>query len=137
MSTGDRLSFLVSFGDRIVAVGAALLTLNVYMLTIYPGLFGVGDAAKFAFVGKVLGIPHAPGYPLYVWCRTCSQYVPLGTLAYRMNVLSALLAAAAVAVVYGAGRVLGLERAVAFSAALALGFGHASGRRRSTRKATR
>ena len=125
MTNGDRPSFLASFGDRIVAVAAALLTLNVYLLTIYPGLFGVGDAAKFAFVGKVLGIPHAPGYPLYVAVSHLFSYVPLGTLAYRMNVLSALLAAAAVAVVYGAGRVLGLERAVAVSAALALGFGHA------------
>ena len=92
---------------------------------IYPGLFGLGDAAKFAFVGKVLGTPHAPGYPLYVMVSHLFSYVPLGTLAYRMNVLSALLAALAVALLYLAGRVLGYGRPVALATSLALGLGHA------------
>ena len=53
------------------------------------------------------------------------SYIPLGTLAYRMNVLSALLGAVAVAILYSAGRVLGFERPVALATSLALGFGHA------------
>jgi hypothetical protein len=113
------------YGDRLVALSAALLTLFVYLTTMYPGLFGMGDAAKFAFVGKVLGIPHAPGYPLYVALSHLFSYVPWGTLAHRMNGLSALLAALAVAFVYFGARALGLERAVAVSTALAFGFGRA------------
>ena len=116
---------LSRYADRLVAVSAALLSMVVYLMTIYPGLFGLGDAAKFAFVGKILGTPHAPGYPLYVMVSHLFSYIPLGTLAYRMNVLSALLAAVAVALVYFAGRVLGLERPVALATSLALGFGHA------------
>ena len=106
-----------------MALSAALLSLAVYLITIYPGLFGLGDAAMFAFVGKILGTPHAPGYPLYVMVSHLFSYIPLGTLAYRMNVLSALLGA--VAVFYSAGRVLGCERPVALATSLALGFGHA------------
>ncbi|MEO6222321.1 MAG: hypothetical protein ABIP90_03660, partial [Vicinamibacterales bacterium] len=52
--------------ERALALAAAWLTFQVYLITIYPGLFGMGDAAKFSFVGKVLGTPHAPGYPMYV-----------------------------------------------------------------------
>ena len=117
--------FAERYGDGVVAASAGVLTLCVYLYTIFPGVFMVGDAAKFTFVGKVLGIPHAPGYPLYVAVSHLFSYVPFGTLAYRMNVMSALLGATAVALLYLAGRTLGLERAVALCAALACGLGHA------------
>ena len=90
-----------------------------------PGLFGLGDAAKFAFVGKILGTPHAPGYPLYVMVSHLFSYIPLGTLAYRMNVLSALLAAVAVAISTSPDGCSGSSAPVALATSLALGFGHA------------
>ncbi len=109
--------------ERALALAAALLTFEVYLLTIYPGLFGMGDAAKFSFVGKVLGTPHAPGYPMYVMVSHLFSYVPIGNLAFRMNVLSAVLAAVAVYLMYFAARAIGSRPAVALSAALALGLG--------------
>jgi hypothetical protein len=109
--------------ERGLAIAAALITFEVYLITIYPGLFGMGDAAKFSFVGKVLGTPHAPGYPMYVWVSHLFSYLPFGTLAFRMNVLSALLAAVAVYFLYFAARALGTRPAVAVSAAFALGLG--------------
>ena len=118
-------AFAERHGDGVIAALAGILTLSVYLYTIFPGVFMVGDAAKFTFVGKVLGIPHAPGYPLYVTVSHLFSYLPFGTLAYRMNVMSALLGATAVATLYLAGRTLGLERAVALGAALACGLGHA------------
>jgi hypothetical protein len=111
--------------ERGLALGAALLTFTVYLLTIYPGLIGLGDAAKFAFVGKVLGTPHAPGYPMYVMVSHLFSYIPLGSLAFRMNMLSAVLAAAAVFLLYFAARALGTRPVVAVSAALACGLGRA------------
>ena len=111
--------------DRLLASATAVLTFIVYLLTIYPGIYGLGDAAKFAFVGKVLGTPHAPGYPLYVMVSHLFSYLPFGTLAYRMNVLSAVLGSAAVAVCYFATRALGVRRAVSVAVALAFGFGQA------------
>jgi hypothetical protein len=89
----------------------------------YPGIFGVGDATKFAFVGKVLGTPHAPGYPLYVMVSHVFSYLPWGTLAHRMNGMSALFGALAVGLAYGAARMIGLGPLAAFAGALSLGFG--------------
>lgn len=110
--------------ERALAFGAALLIFAVYLKTIYPGLFGMGDAAKFSFVGKILGTPHAPGYPMYVMVSHLFSYVPIdGSLAFRMNVLSALLGALAVYLCYFAARAIGARPAVAMSAALALGLG--------------
>ena len=52
--------------DALLAVVAGLAAFGLYLATQYPGLSDIGDASKFAFVGRALGIPHAPGYPLYV-----------------------------------------------------------------------
>ncbi|HEX5473706.1 MAG TPA: DUF2723 domain-containing protein [Vicinamibacterales bacterium] len=116
---------IVSRVELLLAASAALLTFAVYRETLYPGIFDMGDAAKFAFVGKVLGTPHAPGYPLYVFVSYLFSHVPAGTLAHRINLLSAVLAAATVACVYLASRLLGSERMIAVSTALAFGFGYA------------
>src|SRR4029078_3776660 len=109
--------------DAIVAIVAAAVVFAVYVRTMYPGIFGVGDATKFAFVGKVLGTPHAPGYPLYVMVSHAFSYLPWGTLAHRMNGMSALFGALAVGLAYGAARMIGLGPLAAFAGALSLGFG--------------
>ena len=111
--------------DGAIAALLACLCFAVYAVTMFPGLHDLGDAAKFSFVGKVLGTPHAPGYPLYVMVSYLFSCVPLGTLAHRMNGLSALLGAVAVALVYLASRRAGAGRAAAAAMALACGFGDA------------
>ncbi len=111
--------------DPILALAAGAVVFGVYLATIYPGLMPMGDAAKFSFVGRVLGTPHPPGYPLWVMVSHVFGYVPWGTLAYRMNVLSALFGAGAAAMVFGIARRLGAGRVVACAAAVSLGFGQA------------
>ena len=90
---------------RTIALGAALLALAVYLVTLSPGVVE-GDPGEFQFVPYILGIPHPPGYPLYcllgwVW----SHLFPLGDVAFRMNLFSAIWGAAAVGVL----ALLGLE----------------------------
>ena len=94
-----------------------------YLPTLYPGLMGSGDTAKFQYLGRVLGTAHNPGYPLYVFVLYAFSHVPIGSLAFRMNLLSALLAAATVGVAYFVARTMGCRRAAAIGAALALGWG--------------
>ena len=62
-----------------------------------PGV-AVGDSAEMQWVPHTLGVLHATGYPLYTilgWAW--SHAIPVGTVAYRMNALSAVLGAGAVA----------------------------------------
>lgn len=106
-----------------LALMAGAAAFAVYLATIYPGLMPIGDAAKFSFVGRVLGTPHPPGYPLWVMVSHVFGYVPWGTLAYRMNVLSALFAAGAVVATFAIARRLGAGRVAAAAAAVSLGFG--------------
>jgi MFS family permease len=75
----------------LAAVVAAL-----YLFTLYPGVGGETDTAKWQFVGKVLGMPHITGYPLYVLVNHVFSFLPVGTLAWRINFMSAFFAVLAV-----------------------------------------
>jgi hypothetical protein len=98
------------------------MAMTAYLLTLYPGVGGGGDAAKFQYLGRVLGTAHTPGYPLYIFVSWVFSHLPIGTLAYRINFMSAFFAACAVACVVLVLRRLGCGRVVALCAALGLAF---------------
>jgi len=118
-----RLVASAGWVDVWFALGAALAAAAAYLPTMYPDVGGGGDAMKFQYLGQVLGTAHPPGYPLYVFVSHAFSYVPIGTPALRMNLLSAVLGAAGVALVYGLSRAVGAGRIVALGAALGLAFG--------------
>ena len=67
-----------------------LVMAPIYYKTLLPGLGFWGDSAKFQFAGKVLGTAHPPGYPLYLMLNHLFvSLVPRGTLAFKVNLLSA------------------------------------------------
>ena len=97
--------------------------LSVYLLTLLPGVGGYGDTAKFQFVGKVLGIPHATGYPSYLLINHFFLWlIPFGSLAWQANLLAAILAAAAGVVLFRFLLGLGVHAWAAGAAALLLGW---------------
>jgi hypothetical protein len=89
----------------------------------YPGLVGIGDTPKLQFVGAVLGTPHSPGYPLYIWLSWLFSKLPFGTLAFRINLMSVVCGASAVGLMVLVLRELGCSRIIAFAGALGVGFG--------------
>jgi 4-amino-4-deoxy-L-arabinose transferase-like glycosyltransferase len=109
--------------QRALPALAACLVLGIYLQTLYPGLVSTGDSPKFQFVGRIWGTPHHPGYPLYVTISHGFSLLPIGTLAYRINVMSAVFAALTVWLIALAVRRLTGSTAAGCGAALALGFG--------------
>jgi hypothetical protein len=108
--------------DRFVGLLVGLTAFGVYLRTLYPGLVGDGDTPKFQYVGAILGTPHNPGYPLYLLVSHAFSRLPFGTLAWRINLLSAACAALAVALLFVVQRRLDVGRAPAAAAALAAAF---------------
>lgn len=90
---------------RALTLGTAFLALIFYLKTLAPGVLE-GDPGEFQFVPYILGIPHPPGYPLFCFLGWLwSHLFPCGSVAFRMNLFSALWGAATVGImVY-----LGLE----------------------------
>ncbi|MBI4788077.1 MAG: DUF2723 domain-containing protein [Chloroflexi bacterium] len=80
----------------VFAASAAL-----YIHTAAPTLGGAFDSEEFQHVAYTLGIAHATGYPLYlILGKVFTTLAPLGNVAYRMNLLSALIGAGTVLLVF-------------------------------------
>jgi hypothetical protein len=109
--------------DRLWAAGAGLVAFTVYVRTLAPGLVDDVDGAMFQFIGRVLGVAHNPGYPLYVLLTYVFSWLPMGTLAWRINVFSALFGAVTVSLAFLIGRELACRRTISLAVALSLAFG--------------
>lgn len=106
-----------------IALGfvAAALCLVLYLRTISPGVLG-GDAGEFQFVPYILGLMHPTGYPLATLLgKAWISIIPFGSVAYRMNLFSAVSAAASVGLLYGSIRLISGSRLGAFFGSLLLG----------------
>lgn len=110
-------------GDAVAALLVGAATFALYLRTMLVHLGGTEDTPKFQYLGYVLGTAHNPGYPLYVLVSHLFSYLPIGTLAYRMNLLSACLGLATVLVVFYAARSLSCCRSAAAAIALSLAAG--------------
>ena len=79
--------------DRILALVVSAAALAVYALTLTPSLSYLSpDGSELATVPYVLGLAHSPGYPLYTWLGFLfSHLVPLGDVAFRINLMSAVI----------------------------------------------
>jgi len=62
-------------------------------VTLRPDVGGTEDSLKFQFIGETLGTAHSPGYPFYVMATWLFTRIDLGTLAYRVNLFSAVCGA--------------------------------------------
>jgi hypothetical protein len=67
-----------------------------------------------------LGVPHPTGYPLYVLLGKAFSLLPIGSVAYRANLLSAVAAAGAAAAVVLVSTRLGVRPFIAATAGLTL-----------------
>ena len=101
------------------AVITALVTLAFFVVTLRPGVGGTEDSPKFQFIGEALGTAHSPGYPFYVMATWLFTRVDLGTLAYRVNLFSAVCGALSCVCIFLTARRIGVTRLLSLAAALA------------------
>jgi hypothetical protein len=92
----------VGHSGLLLALAVAIAALVVYAATLAPALtfehHGT-DGGDLIAAAKTLGVPHPTGYPTYTLLARLFMLIPLGTLAFRVNLLSAVSAAAAVGLV--------------------------------------
>ncbi len=73
--------------------------LALYLSTLAPSLSWANhgaDGGDLVVASALNGVPHPPGYPTYVTLGQLFARLPLGSMAYRFNLLSALCMALAV-----------------------------------------
>lgn len=80
--------------EIVAAGGCAAVAAGVYAATLCPTVAG-GDSGELIAAAHVLGVVHPPGYPLYTLLGKLVTLIPAGTIAWRVNLLSALCDAGA------------------------------------------
>lgn len=108
--------------DRWIAAGLFAIALAVYLRTLCPTLYW-GDCGELATAAYNLGIAHPTGYPL--WCllgHLWIHMIPVGTVVWRLNTMSAVFGALAIGSFYGFLRYFGAARSIAATAAGMLAF---------------
>jgi hypothetical protein len=71
---------------------AASVAFALYVATIAPDLSWANRAAdggELITAAATLGVAHPPGYPLYILAGKLFSALPVGTVAFRLNLLSA------------------------------------------------
>ena len=109
--------------DAIWAIAVALLTGTLFLVTLRPDVGGTEDSPKFQFLGQVLGTAHTPGYPFYTIATYLFTRLPLGTLAYRVNLFSAVCGVFSCVCIFLIARRLKVSRLLAAAAAFAAATG--------------
>ena len=105
------------------AIAVVLLTGTLFLVTLRPDVGGTEDSPKFQFLGQVLGTAHTPGYPFYTIATYLFTRVPIGTLAYRVNLFSAVAGVLSCLCIFLIARRLKVSRLLSAAAALAAATG--------------
>ena len=108
--------------DATLAALAGLAAFAVYLRTLAPDLSGYEDTPKFQYLGSVLGTAHPPGYPLHSLLSYVFSWIPIGTIAYRANLMSAFCGAVAVAFGVRLAREFGIGRIASVAGAWTIAF---------------
>jgi hypothetical protein len=116
-----RVLRLLNSGASLAALAVFGLALIVYLRTLLPGP-SVGDWAEMQWIPAQLGIPHPTGYPLYVLLGKAFSLIPIGSLGFRAELLSAVAAAAAAGTTVLVATRIGVRPIIALAAGLALAF---------------
>jgi len=111
--------FPISRLDIIFAVLIGILSLALYIRTLAPSVL-YGDISEFQTLSYTLGMTHASGYPTQIIFGKLFTLLPLGDIAYRVNLMSAFFGALAVANVYLIVRLMGGWRVAGLVASTAL-----------------
>lgn len=89
--------------DNIPLALAFIVPLLVYLITMAPDLTWAhngADGGDLVTAAYTLGLPHPPGYPTYTVLAWLFTRLPWGSVAWRVNLLSAVSSATSAALLY-------------------------------------
>ncbi len=123
---GGTTEARLGWGTGLLGVGVALLAFALYLVTLAPTVLyyedpTMYDPAMLQAEARVLGVGHPSGYPTYMMLTKLFTYLPVGDVAYRVNLASAVYGGVAVFVVYLVGLRLCGRGVAAATGALAFG----------------
>jgi hypothetical protein len=108
------------FIDTAITIVVFLLYILICSELLLPGVGYHPDTIKYQFIGKVLGLSHPTGSPLYILINWVAAQIPIGELAWRINLMSTIFGGATLSVLFLLLRQLGLSWFSAITGSLVL-----------------
>uniref|UniRef100_A0A6I8SSY6 Transmembrane protein 260 n=1 Tax=Xenopus tropicalis TaxID=8364 RepID=A0A6I8SSY6_XENTR len=91
---------LNSYGNGIMSLAVFAGVSAVYIKTLHPSVPG-GDSGELITAAYELGVAHPPGYPLFtILAKMAIIILPIGSAAYRVNLLCGVFGAAAASLLF-------------------------------------
>lgn len=109
-----------SSGSRRAPLFVFAASLALYLPTLLPGM-AFDDWGELQTVPHVLGIAHPTGYPTYILTAWLFELLPIGSVAFRANLLAAVCVAVALAAMTSTSVRLGVRPLIAATVAVATG----------------
>src|SRR5258705_1449030 len=106
--------------DWLQAAAVAVALFALYAATA-PRTVALEDHGLFILSSYFLGIEHPPGYPLFTLIGHLFSFLPFGSVAYRVHLVSAMFGALTGAAAWLCARSLFPGRLPAYLAAMGLG----------------
>jgi hypothetical protein len=76
--------------DHLLALILGVFFIGLYIRTLAPGLLQ-GDSGEFQILAYRLGHAHTTGYSVYLIMAKLFTFLPIGNIAYRVNMFSAFM----------------------------------------------
>ncbi|MDP2168122.1 MAG: DUF2723 domain-containing protein [Thermodesulfovibrionales bacterium] len=106
--------------DTGISLTLFFTVLFIYTSSLSPSVY-TGDSSLFAAASFSLGTAHPPGYPLYIIIGKLFSFLPIGNVAFKVNLSSAVLAGLACLMVFKTSLLLTKSRAASWAGALICG----------------
>lgn len=87
------------YSPDLFAILSFVVPFSIYMLTLAPSVTFF-DSGEFLTATASLGSAHSPGYPLFLMYAKPFTWIPLGNIAFRINMATAFSSSAACLAVY-------------------------------------
>ncbi len=88
---------------------ALLAPLYLYIRTTAPTITSFGDSAELATAAYTLEAGHPPGYPLFILIGKLFTFIPVGSIAFRINLMVCVFGAITIFVIFHILRKLSLS----------------------------
>ena len=108
-----------TFVDVLLSLLVGIGALGIFLRTLAPDIL-YGDSSEFQTLAYTLGIAHPTGYSVYLLIARLFGFLPIGTMAWRINLLSAVAAAGTIAGTFLLGCYMTRQRVAAVLGSLTL-----------------
>ena len=99
--------------DLVIGIILFLVVLSIYIYTLCPTVY-LEDSGELVAVAQSLGIAHPPGFPLFALLGKLFTFLPISSIAWRVNLMSAVFSAASLAILYLTLRKLRINQLISF-----------------------